>query len=119
MNLVRKLILVGGLTMLALSVTVGAAAAKPLFREHFQDVGSDDFTDFCKDDPDLGDPGLMVREDFDVSGNFMINSHGSAELAYFSNTVHGTVSWTNLANDKSFTSVFNGVEKGSEGDRQR
>lgn len=111
MNLVRKLILVGGLTSLALSVTVAAAGAKPLVRAHFHDVGSVEIPDFCKDEPDDGDSGLKVREDFDVSGNFMINSHGSAGLPYFSNTVHGTDSFTNLANGKSFTIVFNFVEK--------
>ena len=102
-SLKRRLISTGGTTLLLWSLTAGAAAAKPLEHEHFEDISSNVIEEFCGD--------LTVREDVDITGMFLFNPRGSDGIPYGTATVHGSVSWTNLANDKSLTSVFNFVEK--------
>ena len=99
----RRLISVGGMALLLLSLAATAAAAKPLEHEHFTDVSSQVITDFCGD--------LTVREDVDVSGMFLFNARGRDGIPYATATVHGSVSWTNLANGKTMTQVFNFVDK--------
>jgi hypothetical protein len=59
--------------------------------------------EFCGD--------LTVRHDFEVGGTFLFNFHGPDGLGYALEAVHGTESWTNLANDMTFTHVFAGVDK--------
>jgi hypothetical protein len=88
---------------LALGLAAAPASAKPIERVHFVDVGSEVESDFCGD--------LTVRIDFDVRGSFLLNPHGPDGLAYGMETVHGTVSFTNVANGKTLTSVFNNVNK--------
>ena len=99
----RRLISIGWMALLLLSLTATAAAAKPLEHGHFTDLSSQVITDFCGD--------LTVREDVDVTGMFLFNPRGADGIPYFTATVHGSVTWTNLANDKSLTSVFNFVDK--------
>ena len=89
--------------VLALGLAAAPASAKPIERVHFLDVGSEVETDFCGD--------LTVRIDFDVRGSFLLNPHGPDGLAYGMETVHGRVSFTNVANGKTLTSVFNNVSK--------
>jgi hypothetical protein len=103
MKLSRALALVGGLTALVLGTAVGPVTAAPLEREHFHDSGSEVFEEFCGD--------LTVRFDFEVDGTFLFNFHGPDGLGYLVETVHGTESWTNLANDMTFTRVFTSVSK--------
>lgn len=88
---------------LALGLAAVPASAKPIERVHFLDVGSEVESDFCGD--------LTVRIDFEVRGSFLLNPHGPDGLAYGMETVHGTVSFTNVANGKTLTSVFNNVNK--------
>jgi hypothetical protein len=103
MTILRKLIQACGLMALASAATVGPAAAAPLEHEHFHDVSSEVIEEFCGD--------LTVREDVDITGVLLGNAHGRDGLIYFSERLHGTVSWTNLANGKSFTAVFNQISK--------
>jgi hypothetical protein len=98
----RTLALAGGLTALVLGTAVGPATAEPLVREHFHDSFSEVFED-CGD--------LTLREDFEVDGTFLFNFHGPDGLGYQLETLHGTQSFTNLANDKTITHVFNVVSK--------
>ena len=91
--------LAGVLTALALSAAAVPAQAKPLEKGHFHEVTSEVVEDFCGD--------LTVRIDEDVRGSFLGNRHGPDGFAYFSERIHGTRSITNLANDKTWTEVFN------------
>jgi hypothetical protein len=103
MKLSRALALVGGLTALVLGTAVGPASAAPLEREHFHDSFSEVIEEFCGD--------LTVRHDFEVDGTFLFNFHGPDGLGYALEAVHGTESWTNLANDMTSTVVFTSVVK--------
>jgi hypothetical protein len=106
MNIVKRsyaLALVSGLIALVMGLAVSPVHAKPLEREHFQESSSEVVEDFCGD--------LTVRIDTEVRGTFLFNPHGPDRLAYGSEKVHGTTSYTNLANDKTFTEVFNVLNK--------
>jgi hypothetical protein len=52
-----------------------------------------------------------VRIDFEVTGSFLLNSKGPDGLAFGMETRHGSVSFTNVANGKTVTAVFNNVVK--------
>jgi hypothetical protein len=80
-------------------VGVSPAAAQPLERGHFHDVSSEVDDEFCGD--------LTVRIDTDLQGTFLLNAHGPDGLVYRIENFHGTVSYTNLANDLTLTEVFN------------
>jgi hypothetical protein len=103
MNLRRRVTMAGGVGLLAVAATIGPAWAKPLERVHFHDSSSEVLEGFCGD--------LTVREDVEVDGTFLLNPHGPDGLAYGSENTHGTRSLTNLANDKTITSVFNVIFK--------
>jgi hypothetical protein len=95
--------LVAGLTVGVLISPAGLAAAKPIAQEHVHESGSEVIEEFCGD--------LTVRHDFEVDVYFSGKPHGSDGLIYFADRVRGTDSWTNLANDKTFTVVFTGQQK--------
>lgn len=97
----RALALVGGLTALVLGAAVGPATAAPLEREHFRGTSSEVVEEFCGD--------LTVRIDEEFHGMLLFNVHGPDGLGYQVETFHITRSFTNLANDKTFTIVFNAV----------
>jgi hypothetical protein len=103
MRLVRALALSGGLAAIVLGTAVGPATAKPLERGHYHDSVSEVIQDFCGD--------LTVRYDAEVDVAFLFNFHGPDGLGYGLETVHGTESFTNLANDLSYTNVFTNVGK--------
>jgi hypothetical protein len=83
--------------------TAGLAAAQPLEQEHVHESDSEVIEEFCGD--------LTVRHDFELDVYFSAKPHGPDGLIYFADRVRGTDSWTNLANDKTFTVVFNGQQK--------
>jgi hypothetical protein len=103
MQWTRAFALAGGLTALVLGTAVGPAAAAPLEREHFHDVSTEVVEEFCGD--------LTVQIDTDLRGSFLVKTQGPDGLVYFLETLHGTVSFTNLATSKSFTNVLNIVDK--------
>lgn len=88
---------------LTLGLMTSAALAKPLENVQFHDVTSDVVEDFCGD--------LTVRIDEDIRGAFLFNAHGPHGLLYGSEKVHGTQVITNLANDKTYTQIFNVLTK--------
>jgi len=92
-------VLVGGLTAFG----IGAAPADARVREHFQ------FHDTSSEP--VEDCGLSLRQDVDIRGMLLENSHGRDGLVYFTETHHGTVTWTNLANGLTMTEVFNNIGK--------
>jgi hypothetical protein len=103
MKTMRRAISVGGAVILGWSVMAGVATAKPIEHEHFEDVSSTVLEGFCGD--------LTVREDVNVTGMFQVNTRGPDGLPFFKEVSRGTVSWTNLANNKTFTSVFSVNDK--------
>jgi hypothetical protein len=92
-----------GLTAAALVLSSLPATAAPLERGQFHDVSSEVVEQFCGD--------LTVQIDVDLRGSFLVKTQGSDGLVYFMESIHGTVSFTNLATDKSFTNVLNFVQK--------
>jgi hypothetical protein len=102
MRLRRTFALASAAALIALE---GAAAipasAAPLERGKFHEVVSEVFDD-CD---------LTLLYEADTRGSFVGNTRGPDELAYFTVNLHGTESWTNLATGKSYTRVFNYVEK--------
>jgi hypothetical protein len=89
--------------LLTVGFTTSAALARPLEKAHFHDVTSEVVEDFCGD--------LTVRIDEDIRGAFLFNTHGPNGLAFASERVHGTLVTTNLANGKTFTEIFNVLNK--------
>jgi hypothetical protein len=92
-----------GLTAAALLSSIAPAAAAPLEHSQFHDVSTEVVQQFCGD--------LVVRIDTDIRGTFLVKSQGPDGLAYFLESLHGTVAFTNLATGKSFTNVFNFINK--------
>jgi hypothetical protein len=103
MELRHRVMMAGGVVLLVLAATIGPALAKPLERVHFHDSSSEVVEGFCD--------SLTVRSDFAADGTFLLNPHGPDGLAYGSEKTHGTQSLTNLANDKTITSVFDVITK--------
>jgi hypothetical protein len=93
--------LISALTVLGLGAVASPAAARVIDHGHFHDVSSEVVEDFCGD--------LTVRIDIEIDGMFMDNSHGPNGLVYFMELHYGTVTYTNLANGKTVTSVFNDI----------
>ena len=87
-------------TALVLSSVVGplagAAAAAPLEKGHFHDVGSEP-QELCD---------LDVQHDFDVTGSYRAIPQGRDGLVHYGDHARGTESWTNLATHKSFSHSF-------------
>ena len=88
-----------------ISILAVTAQARPLERERFVESGAEVIEDFCDVE------GLTVLEEFEDHVNVTFNAHGRDRLAYFTGTIHGWTSWTNLANDRSLTQVYNFVDK--------
>ncbi len=106
MRIVKRsyaLAFVSGLTALAMGLAAMPVQAKPIERERFRESSSEVIEGFCGD--------LTVRVNTEVRGTFLLNPHGPDGLAYASEKVHGTQSYTNLANNKTFTEVFNALHK--------
>jgi hypothetical protein len=92
-----------GLTASVLVSSIAPAAAEPLDHGQFHDVSTEVVEEFCGD--------LTVQIDTDLRGSFLVKTQGPDGLVYFLESLHGTVSFTNLATGKSFTNVLNIVDK--------
>jgi hypothetical protein len=103
MTRLRTLMTAGAVTALMVGSTVSSATAAPLERRHIHDMFSAEIEDFCGE--------LTVRLDIEADLTLLANPHGSDGLIYFLEAGQRTFSVTNLANDKTWTSVFNGVSK--------
>ena len=88
---------------LASGTTTGPASAAPLEKERFHEVRSEVIEDFCGD--------LTVREDVDIAGSGLVTPHGPDGLISGAESVHGSVAWTNLANNLTLTQAFSGRSK--------
>ena len=103
MRLSRTLVSTTGLAVGVLLSTAGLAAAQPIEQEHVHESSSEVIEDFCGD--------LTVRHDFEADVYFSAKPHGPDGLIYFADRFRFTDSWTNLANDKTFTVVVTGQQK--------
>jgi hypothetical protein len=106
MALLRTLMTAGAVTALTAGSTVGAASAAPLELEHFHESSSGVIEDFCDE--------ITARIDEEATGTFLLNTRGPDGLAYGQATVRRTLSFTNLANDKTYTLVSSFVDKDLE-----
>src|SRR5262245_1326630 len=93
---VRSVLLIAGL-VIAGTVVITPATAKPIDKGHFHDVFTGDVYD-CD--------GIPAQDSGDVSGNFVFNQRGSSPFPYYRESVHGTVVTTNLATGGTYTNVF-------------
>jgi len=92
-----------GLLVASLVTSSGPAAAAVIEHEHFHDQNSEVIDPFCGD--------LRVQVTNDIQGTLLVKTEGPDGLVYFLESLHGTVTFTNLATGKSFTNVLNLVNK--------
>jgi hypothetical protein len=82
-----------------------AEAGPPLEQENFHDESTEVEENFCDVE------GLSVEIHEVIDGTFVFNTTGSNDVPHLVTTIHGTVSFTNLTTGKSFTNVFDIVDK--------
>jgi hypothetical protein len=82
-----------------------AGAGPPLEKENFHDESTEVEENFCDVE------GLDVEIHEVIDGTFTFNTTGSNDVPHLVGTSHGTVSFTNLTTGKSYTNVFDGVDK--------
>jgi hypothetical protein len=91
----------------AVALLVGTAMtpamAAPVVHERFTESFSEVVDDFCDE--------ITVRIDEQATGTFLLNVRGPDGLAYGQATVRRTLSFTNLANDRTYTLVSSFVDK--------
>jgi hypothetical protein len=91
------------MTILAMGLTFASApsGAKPLERGHFHDASTEVVED-C---------GLTLQIDSVFDGSFLVNAHGPHGLVYGGARIHGTQTYTNLANGETLTIVSDGQDR--------
>jgi hypothetical protein len=94
----RSVLLISGLAAAAL-VPGASATAVPLDKGHFTDVFTSDVFD-CN--------GTPAQDSGEVHVNFLFNQRGSSAFPYYRESVHGTVSTTNLNTGGTYTQKFAG-----------
>lgn len=82
-----------------------AEAGPPLEKENFHDESIEVEENFCDVE------GLSVEIHEVIDGTFVFNTTGTNDVPHLVTTVHGTVSFTNLTTGKSYTNVFDIVDK--------
>lgn len=88
------------ITAMAIAGVIGAstsAVARPIDRGHFDDVFTSDTYD-CH--------GTPAQDAVDVRVNFLFNQRGSSPFPYYRESVHGSVTTTNLLTRGTYTNVF-------------
>jgi hypothetical protein len=90
-------VVVAGVVCAGTLVAVPAASAKPLDKGHFHD----DFTS-----PAYTCGSTRAQDHVVVSGSFLLNQRGSSPFPYYRESVHGSVTTTNLKTGGTFTNVF-------------
>ncbi len=92
-----KHVLIVGVAVAASVLSGPAASAKPVFQDHFTDVGTSP-VDFCD--------GITAQEDFDVRGSLLVNLRGSSPHPYVRSSTRGTIVTTNLGTGRTVTEKF-------------
>jgi hypothetical protein len=90
------LLVVTGLAIAGSVIASTPAAARPLDKGRFHDVGTELFD--CD--------GTPAQSDVDVWVNFLFNLRGSSDFPYYRESVHGTQVFTNLNTGGTFTNAF-------------
>jgi hypothetical protein len=93
-------------TALVLGSSAAPASAAPLDRGSFHDDFGEVTTDFCGD--------LEVRYQADVDVHYVFVRHGRDGIPHYTETVHGTETFTNLATGRTMTHVMNFVDRDLE-----
>jgi hypothetical protein len=88
---------------LVMSVAATPASGAPVVNERFTETFSEVVDDFCGE--------ITARIDEEATGQFLLNARGPDGLLYGRATVRRTLSFTNLANDKTFTWISSFVDK--------
>ena len=88
--------------LLAGGLAVAPASAAVLSQLHFQNSGSEPFTD-CD--------GIDATVAWDDSVHELVKTRGREGLVYFAANVHGTTGFTNLATGKTYTNVYNFTDR--------
>jgi hypothetical protein len=90
-------------TALVAGPAAAPASAAPLERGSFHDDTVEVTTDFCDD--------MNVRYEADVDVHYVFVAHGPDRLAHYTETVHGSETFTNLATGRTMTHVMNFVSR--------
>lgn len=98
----RRISGIVGLTALTLGIASAPAQGRPLDRGHDHVSNTEVDQHFC------GDLRVRIHDEYHV--NFLLVSHGDG-LAYGHQTMHGSTTFTNLANGKSIVQTGNFVQK--------
>jgi hypothetical protein len=88
------------ITGLAIAAVIGpstSAVARPIDKGHFDDVFTGDVYD-CD--------GTPAQDAGEVHVNFLFNQRGSSPFPYYRESVHGSVTTTNLLTGGTYTNVF-------------
>ena len=93
----RSALLITGLAVAGVISTSPSAAAQPIDKGHFDDVFTSDVYD-CD--------GTPAQDAVDVHVNFLVNQRGSSPFPYYRESVHGSVTTTNLLTGGTYTNVF-------------
>jgi hypothetical protein len=94
-------VLISGLIALGGAAAPAAGQGPIINHDQFHETRSEIFEGLCD---------LTLRLDLDIRGMFVESFDPELRGPNFTATTHGTVSWTNLANNLSMTTVFNEVE---------
>lgn len=93
----RSALLITALAVVGVVSTSTSAVARPIDKGHFDDVFTSDVYD-CD--------GTPAQDDIDVRVNFLFNQRGSSPFPYYRESVHGSVTTTNLLTGGTYTNVF-------------
>ena len=93
----RAALLITGLAIAGVISTSTSAVARPIDKGHFDDVFTSDVYD-CD--------GTPAEDAVDVHVNFLFNQRGSSPFPYYRESVHGSVTTTNLLTGGTYTNVF-------------
>jgi hypothetical protein len=85
------------------AAAVVPSSAAPVVHERFTESFSEVVDDFCDE--------ITARIDEQATGTFLLNARGPDGLLYGQATVRRTLSFTNVANGKTFTWVSSFVDK--------
>jgi hypothetical protein len=96
-NVIAKLVAVATGSVLVAVVSAVPASARVLEHDHFNDSGSEPFTDCA---------GIDATVAWDDDIHLLVKTKRPGQLVYFGVNVHGTSVFTNNDTGKSYTNVY-------------
>ena len=97
MNVIAKLVAVATGSVLVAVVSAVPASARVLEHDHFNDSGSEPFTECA---------GIDATVAWDEDVHLLVRTKRSGGLVYFGVNVHGTRVFTNNDTEKTYTNVY-------------